>query len=198
MNINVGIYIYDNAEVLDFSGPFEVFSTASRFLPPTEKFRVYLIGEKPLITARGEYAVKTHYTLHTHPPLNLLIVVGGVGDVVTEQLKKQEVVQWIKTQAQKVKYISSVCTGVFLLAETGVVRNHKVTTHWEDTAALRDAYPSLDVREGVRWVDDGVVSSAGISAGIDMSLYLVAKIKGHALAEKTAKQMDFDWSKKSE
>ena len=187
----IGIYIYDEAEVMDLSGPFEVFSVASRFLPDAEKFRVLLIGEAPIVTARGGFRVETHFTLDDHPALDVLIAVGGVH---TAELQKPRVLDWIRTNAATASQVASVCTGAFLLAEAGVLTDQRVTTHWEDIPDLRRAYPALDVVETVRWVDDGIVTSAGISAGIDMSLYLVAKLRSHELALKTARQMDFNWS----
>ena len=193
--MNVGIYIYDDAEVMDFSGPFEVFSVASRFLPDDDKFSVALIGEAETVTARGGYKVLTHHTIASHPPLDVLIVVGGVH---TAELKKEPVLDWVRTQARTARQVASVCTGAFILAEAGILTNQRVTTHWEDIPDLRAAYPRLEVVENVRWVDDGIVTSAGISAGIDMSLYLVGKLRTVELARRTARQMEFDWTLPSE
>ncbi|ADG93836.1 ThiJ/PfpI domain protein [Arcobacter nitrofigilis DSM 7299] len=192
--MNIGIYIYDNAEVLDFSGPFEVFSVASRFLDEKEKFNVFLISEKsPTVTARGNYKINSHYTFENVPQTDVLIVVGGVH---TEEVKKTTVINWIKEQSKNTKIVASVCTGAFLLAEAKIITNHTVTTHWEDIPDLKNDYPTLDVVEDVRWVDEeNIITSAGISAGIDMSLHLVSKIKNLELANKTAKQMQFDWIK---
>jgi transcriptional regulator GlxA family with amidase domain len=87
-----------------------------------------------------------------------------------------------------------VCTGAFLLAQARLVAGKAVTTHWEDIDDLKAMFPGLDVRTGVRWVDEGaIVTSAGISAGIDMSLHLVERLGGRALAERTARQLDVDW-----
>ncbi len=190
--MNIGIYIYDNAEVLDFSGPYEVFSVANRFLE--EKHNLFFISEKEeVIKARGEYKVLSDFTIETHPKLDILIVVGGVH---TEELEKQNVINWLTKQTKTCKLIASVCTGVFLLAKANIVTNHKVTTHWEDIEDLKNSFPSLDVKDDVRWVDEGnIVSSAGISAGIDMSLHLISKLYNEDLALKTAKQMQFDWTK---
>lgn len=190
--MNVGIYIYDNAEVLDFSGPYEVFSVANRFLE--EKHNLFFISEKDeVVKARGEYKVLSDYTIKSHPKLDVLIVVGGVH---TAELEKQNVIDWIFQQTKTVKLIASVCTGVFLLAKAKVVINHSVTTHWEDIEDLKNSFPALKVKENIRWVDEGdIVSSAGISAGIDMSLHLVSKLYDEKLALKTAKQMQFDWKK---
>ncbi|MBU1173979.1 MAG: DJ-1/PfpI family protein [Alphaproteobacteria bacterium] len=189
--MNVGIYIYDEAEVMDFSGPFEVFSVASRFLPAAERFRVLLIGEAPVVSARGGFRVETHCRIDDHPPLDILVVVGGVHGA---ELKKPRVLDWIRTIASGARQVASVCTGAFILAEAGVLTTQRVTTHWEDIAELRGAYPLLEVVEGRRWVDDAIVTSAGISAGIDMSLYLVAKLGSPELAARTARQMEFDWT----
>ncbi|MGB0989529.1 MAG: DJ-1/PfpI family protein [Halarcobacter sp.] len=131
--MNIGIYIYDNAEVLDFSGPYEVFSVANRFLE--EKHNLFFISEKEeVIKARGEYKVLSDFTIETHPKLDVLIVVGGVH---TEELEKQNVINWLTKQTKTCKLIASVCTGVFLLAKANIVTNHKVTTHWEDIEDLK-------------------------------------------------------------
>lgn len=192
MTMNVGIYIYDQAEVLDFSGPFEVFSTASRICDADPPFNVFLVGETgKTVMARGGFQVHPSFGFGHHPLLQVLLVAGGVH---TEEIKKKQVTDWIAAQAEKAELVASVCTGVFLLAQAGVVTDQKVTTHWEDIPDLRNQYPDLTVLETRRWVDQGtVVTSGGISAGIDMSLYLVSRLHSLQLAEKTARQMEFDW-----
>ncbi|MBU3069840.1 DJ-1/PfpI family protein [Aestuariicella sp. G3-2] len=192
--MNVGIYIYENAEVLDFSGPFEVFTTANRLRDTEQAFKVFLVAEQAgPVCARGGYSFNPHYDITNHPDIDLLIVVGGVH---TEELKKANVLQWVADTAEKARMVASVCTGAFILAEAGVLAGCQVTTHWEDIDDLRQSYPDLTVVEGRRWVDEGrIVTSGGISAGIDMSLHLVSKLFSLELAEKTARQMEFDWRK---
>ncbi len=194
--MNVGIYIYDNAEVLDFSGPFEVFSTAARVSKNQDQLRVYLIGESgETVVARAGFKVIPDYSINNHPALDLLVVVGGVH---TGEMEKNNVMAWIKQQCAQVALTATVCTGIFLLAKASDLSNTKVTTHWEDVPDLRQQFPELDVLENTRWVDAGnVVSSGGISAGIDMSLYLVERLYSRDLAEKTARQMEYDWHKTS-
>ncbi|WP_372758150.1 DJ-1/PfpI family protein [Litorivivens sp.] len=189
----VGIYIYPLAEVLDFSGPFEVFTTASRICPDSEPFAVSLISESDeVVAARSGYRVLSDCTISDHPELDVLLVVGGVQSA---EMDKPSVINWIAAQAQRVSLVASVCTGVFLLAQAGVCQGKRVTTHWEDIPDLRRLFPGLEVVEDCRWVDEGaLITSAGISAGIDMSLHLVERLHSRALAEKTARQMDFDWS----
>ena len=198
MTHTVGIYLFDEIEVLDFAGPFEVFSTAtrvkSRAAPQAAAaFKVFTIAaERRIIAARGNLQVQPHYTLADHPPLDILIVPGGV---VTAELGRKTVTDWIAAVARTASITASVCTGAFLLAQAGLLHNRPAITHWEDIDDLRTMFPDIDIKNGVRWVDTGpVVTSAGISAGIDMSLHLVARLEGEALAIKTARQMEFDWA----
>jgi len=194
--LNIGVYIYDQAEVLDFSGPFEVFSTASRVCQDANPFDVFLISESgDAVDGRAGYRVLPRYGFHDHPRIDVLIVVGGVH---VHEMGKPQVMEWIHEQSRSASVTASVCTGAFLLAQANVLKGHKVTTHWEDIADLRSAFPQLRVIEDVRWVDEGnILTSGGISAGIDMSLHLVSKLHSNDLAEKTARQMEFAWTKNS-
>jgi transcriptional regulator GlxA family with amidase domain len=190
--MNIGIYVYENAEVLDFSGPFEVFSTASRVSKDSNPFNVFLVSEDgSTVTARGGFSVNPAYGFSNHPPIDVLIVVGGVH---TEEMKKRDVLSWITEKSQAAELVASVCTGAFLLAAAGVLSDQRVTTHWEDIPSLRESYPGLNVLEDRRWVDEGdIITSGGISAGLDMSFHIVAKIHGVELAQRTARQMEYEW-----
>lgn len=197
MTLRIGIHVFDEVEVLDFAGPYEVFTTAARLHgrshPGAPLFEVCTLSHSlASVRARAGLLVQPDHSFTEHPPLDVLIVPGGV---VTAELARPEVAAWIAAQATRVQITASVCTGAFLLAQAGLLAGKAVTTHWEDIADLRVMFPGLEVREGLRWVDEGsVVSSAGISAGIDMSLHLVERLAGRALAERTARQMEFDWT----
>ena len=190
--MNIGIYIYNQAEVLDFSGPFEVFSVANRLA--NLGWNIWLVAEeKSLVEARGVFQVKPHYSIQNVPALDVLIVVGGVH---SDELRKTEVINWIRKTTEKTQITASVCTGAFLLAEAGLLDGLEVTTHWEDIPDLQRNYPNLQVRKGVRWIEQGkLFTAAGISAGIEMSLELVARLAGAELAERTARQMEYTWSR---
>jgi len=190
--LNIGIYIYDEAEVLDFSGPFEVFSTANRLSAPTNIFNVFLIAQtNDVVNARGGYCINPHYGFDDHPDIDVLVVAGGVHD---REVKKAQVIEWITLIEKNAKYVSSVCTGAFLLAQAGFLKSKKATTHWQDCDDLQKSYPDVTVLHSQRWVDEGkFITSAGISSGIDMSLYLVSRLVSQELAEKTAAQMEFEW-----
>jgi transcriptional regulator GlxA family with amidase domain len=188
--MNIGIYLYDDAEVLDFSGPFEVFSTAKRL--SDLRWNIFFIAEtNSMVTARGGLQLLPHYGIDNHPPLDLLLIVGGDHN---DQMAKTNVIDWIGKQASQANRVATVCTGAFLLAQTGLLDDRLVTTHWQDVNALTNDFPALKVAKNIRWIEDGkYISSAGISAGIDMSLHLVSLIVSQKLANKTAKQMDYAW-----
>ena len=190
--MNIGIYIYNQAEVLDFSGPFEVFSVANRLA--NLGWNIWLVAEEEsLVEARGVFQVKPHYSIQNVPELDVLIVVGGVH---SDELRKTEVINWIRKTAEKTRITGSVCTGAFLLAEAGLLDGLEVTTHWEDISDLHRNYKNLQVREGIRWIEQGkLFTAAGISAGIDMSLELVSRLASAELAERTATQMEYTWNR---
>ena len=190
--MDIGIYIYDQAEVLDFSGPFEVLSVANRLAKLG--WNIWLVAEeKSLVEARGVFQVKPHYSIQNVPELDVLIVVGGVH---SDELRKTEVINWIRKTTEKTQITASVCTGAFLLAEAGLLDGLEVTTHWEDIPDLQRNYPNLQVRKGIRWIEQGkLFTAAGISAGIDTSLELVARLAGAEQAERTARQMEYAWSR---
>jgi transcriptional regulator GlxA family with amidase domain len=194
---SLGIYLFDEVEVLDFAGPFEVFSTASRVAERLEPnapppFAVTLIADEPrVVRARGGMQVACTASFAEHPPLDVLVVPGGE---VTRELERPGVTAWIARTARATSITASVCTGAFLLAKAGLLDGRRVTTHWEDLDDLRRAFPALRVEAGTPWLDEGrIVTSAGISAGLDMSLHLVSRLAGDALAERTARQMDYAW-----
>jgi len=197
MTLTVGIYLFPDVEVLDFAGPYEVFTTASRVALRREPgrdapFRVVTVAatRDPVRARAGLLALPDH-TLDDHPPLDLLIIPGGVVDA---ELDRPEVIRWIAAQATRVPLVASVCTGAFLLARAGLLDGRQATTHWEDIADLRARFPATQVLDGPRWVDLGnIVTSAGIAAGMDMSLHLVARLAGRDLAHATARQMDVPW-----
>ncbi len=199
MTTDVGIYLYNEIEVLDFAGPFEVFSTASRVknrqnpeLPPL--FNVFTTGETTdPISARGGLQVTPKYTLNQHPKIDLLMVPGGI---VVEELEKENLISWIQDVSNTATITASVCTGAFLLAKAGLLNSKAATTHWEDIQDLKDMFPDVEIKKDARWVDEGnIVTAAGISAGIDMSLHLVSRFDSDDLAIRTARQMEYDWKR---
>lgn len=193
---SIGIFAFNDVEVLDFAGPYEVFTTASRVhalqtTTQTPLFQVHCITQtiEPIKARAGLVILPDTMTSQT-PPLDLLIIPGGV---VTKEFNNQSTIEWIKKMSTTVPIVASVCTGAFLLAQAGLLHNKQVTTHWEDCRELQTMFPQLIVDGSQRWIDHGhIVTSAGISAGIDMSLHLVERLVHRELAVQTARQMQYD------
>lgn len=197
--LGVAILAFDDVEALDFAGPYEVFTTANRMAlreapGAREPFRVFSIARtRDPVRARAGLTLLPDHGFADAPQVDVLIVPGGV---VERVMRCTETLPWVARTSGRATLTASVCTGAFVLAASGVLTGGPVTTHWEDLADLSRAFPGLDVQPGVRWVDQGrVVTSAGISAGIDMSLHLVTRLAGEALALRTARQMDFQWTR---
>ncbi|MDM0018537.1 DJ-1/PfpI family protein [Variovorax saccharolyticus] len=198
--LQVAILAFDEVEALDLAGPYEVFTTASRMhqrdaagAPPPFEVHCVARSREP-VRMRAGLQVLPERSFDDACAVDLLIVPGGVVDAA---MACSATLDWIARTSREARITASVCTGAFLLAAGGVLpAGASVTTHWEDIDDLRSRFPALQVREGVRWVDQGrIVSSAGITAGIDMSLHLVARLAGEPLALRTARQMDFAWTR---
>lgn len=181
----VGILLFNEVEVLDFAGPFEVFSYSS--------FHVKTVAEtKDFIRARNGLTVYPDYDFNDAPDFDILIIPGGYGAEEIE-IHNPKVISWIQIRMKKVKIMASVCTGAFLLAEAGLLDGRKATTHWMDIDRLEREYTRIRVQRDVKYVDqDSIITSGGISAGINMSFYLVKKLMGQDVAEATAKGMVYD------
>ncbi len=198
MPITVTIYLFPDVEVLDFAGPYEVFTTASRVFKrrnpgADEPFRAVTAAKtQAIVRARAGLSVVPDFSFQSCPATDLLIVPGGVVD---NEVNDEQVIEWVRGRSREATITASVCTGAFILARAGLLRNRAATTHWEDIADLRAQFSDVQVRAGVRWVDEGdIVTSAGIAAGIDMSLHLVSRVAGADLAAATARQMDVPYS----
>ncbi|MGB2721953.1 MAG: DJ-1/PfpI family protein [Rhodococcus sp. (in: high G+C Gram-positive bacteria)] len=196
MRRSIAILLFDDVEVLDACGPFEVFSVANRVAEragTAALFDVTLVGiDDGAVRARGGMRIGVDTTIDDPRGFDVVLVPGGVVDAVEADSR---VLQWLQRIRPTAETVASVCTGVFVLAAAGLLDERPVTTHWEDLELLGDRWPALVVHEGVRYIDHGdLATSAGISAGLDLALHLVARWAGadHALA--TASQMDYDWS----
>ena len=191
---SVGILIFDDVEVLDFCGPFEVFATAVRGADAgagAGPFQVWTVAETAaVVRCRGGLLVQPHHTIADHPPLDLLVVPGGWG--TRRAVDNPSLLDWIAAQDRQTTLTLSVCTGAFLLAARGLLDGRPATTHWASLDRLAETHPAVEVRRDVRYVDAGhVVTSAGVSAGIDMALYVVSRLLGPAAARATARRMEY-------
>ena len=197
MQQTVGILVFPEVEILDFCGPFEVFSITrlneERRREEPSPFKVVLIAESAdPITTTGGMRVLPDYTLEDHPALDILLIPGGLGTRALQS--RRRLLGWIALCARQVKILCSVCTGAFLLAGAGQLEDRAATTHWASLQRMREAFPGVDVRDDLNVVEDGsVFTSAGVSAGIDMALRMVALLHGPAVARSAALAMEYPY-----
>jgi len=189
----VGIIVFDNAEVLDVMGPYEVFSVAGRLSEPCE-FQVVLISdtEDKNVTLRHGLRIHTDMSIYQMQEFDLIIVSGGI---TTSAERNKNLLEFLVKSKARGTTIASICTGAFILAEAGLLGKNRVTTHWEDQEELQNRFPDLTVIPNQRWVEsEGIFTSGGISAGIDLSLHLVQVLADLDLALRVAKQMEYSWN----
>ena len=188
----LGIVIFDEVEVLDFCGPFEVFSVTGgrEGLQPFDGFTV--AEESRPITARGGLSVNPAYSFESCPSPDILLVPGGFG--TRREMNNAKLLEWLTAQASRVELVLSVCSGSLLLARIGLLDRLTATTHYAALDELRSVSSSITIDSSRRFIDNGhVIISAGISAGIDMSLYVVSRLLGIEQAIETAQYMEYQW-----
>jgi transcriptional regulator GlxA family with amidase domain len=193
----VGIVLFDNVEVLDFCGPFEVFSSArlneEKRREEPSPFEVLLIAEREApVIASGGMKVIPGYTFESCPRLDILVVPGGWG--TRKELNNPVMLDWLRERNLQVETLTSVCTGSMLLGFAGLLNGLHATTHWRSLDWMRDSFPAVIVEHDKHVVEDGrVVTSAGISAGIDMALKVVSRYYGESIARATARYMEYQY-----
>ncbi len=194
---NVGILVFDGVEVLDFAGPFEVFSRVrltpgidSRRSDESAPFVVFTVARSAgPIRATGGLEVVPRFTFSDAPPVDVLVVPGGFG--TRALLEDAVVLDWIRRAAAGSKLATSVCTGSLLLAKAGLLDGRRATTHWGALDLLGSLGKGIVVERESRVVEDGLVTSAGVASGIDMSFRVVEKICGRAVADETARYVEY-------
>jgi transcriptional regulator GlxA family with amidase domain len=197
---SIAILLFDHVEVLDFTGPFEVFSiTGQRKVG--EPFHVFTVAEKKTIVAKNNLIVQPTYLLDECPPCDIFLVPGGGGFHpdgkpfgTRYEMDNTTLLMWVKARAAKAELVLSVCSGALILAKAGLLENKEATTHFMAVDLLKSIAPTTKVSPEKRWVDNGrVVLSAGVSAGIDMALYIVERLQGKEVANETARYMQYDY-----
>lgn len=195
--IHVGILLFDNVEVLDFAGPFEVFSRI-RLQPGVEArrsdegapFRVFTVARtRDPVTATGGLTVVPRHGFADAPRIDLLVVPGGFG--TRRLLNDEETLGWIRRTAAAARQVTSVCTGALLLAKAGLLQGRRATTHWGALDLLDSLGAGVTVERTSRVVDDGVITSAGVASGMDMAFYVVETLFGREVADETARYIEY-------
>ena len=195
--LTVGILIFDQVEVLDVAGPFEVLAVTrlneERRQEELSPFRVLMISESmDQVSAIGGLRFTPDVTKDNCPELDLLIVPGGWG--TRTQIKNVNLLKWIANKSARTRLTVSVCTGSSLLGKAGLLDGHEATTHWRTFDFLKQAAPNAYIREDLRFTkDNSIFTSAGISAGIDMALHIVSHFFGTKIGEATARQIEYPY-----
>lgn len=188
MTRTIGIVVFPGVEELDFVGPWEIF-TMTRALAP-DSCTVYTISEdgEEVVCAKG-LRVRPDHSFASAPASDLILVPGGRG--TRTEVDNPVMIEYLRKAAERAEIMTSVCTGSFLLERVGLLRGRRATTHWGSLDRLR-ALNTVQVVDDQRWVDEGpVVTSSGVSAGIDMALYLVGRLWGAELARGVQKAVEY-------
>ncbi len=195
MPTKVGILVFPDVEVLDFCGPFEVFAVTrldeDRRRQDPSPYEVVIIAEDPgAVIATGGLKVVPDHGLDDCPSLGVLVVPGGWG--TRREMKNDRLIAWLKERARQVTTLASVCTGSLLLGKAGLLDGKRATTHWRVLEEMQGLFPAVDVTDDQHVVEEGdLLTSAGISAGIDMALRVVSRHHGEAVARATARHMEY-------
>ena len=191
--VSVGIFLFDDVEVLDFAGPFEVFSVTGR-RSGSNPFEVFTIGQHGgPIQARNRLTVTPTFGFADAPPCDILVVPGGYGTRV--EMQNEAVLGWMRERAAAARIVLSVCTGALILGRAGLLDGLAVTTHHGALEELRTAAPAAFLQGDRRVIDNGrFILAAGVSSGIDAAFYLVARLLGPEAAEETARYIEYPLS----
>jgi transcriptional regulator GlxA family with amidase domain len=195
--LRVGILVFDDVEVLDFAGPFEVFSRTrltagleSRRSEDSAPFDVFTVAPRPgPVIATGGLPIVPHFDFITAPAIDILVVPGGFG--TRPLLNDDSVLDWLRCTAATARRVTSVCTGALLLAQAGLLSGRRATTHWSALDRLAALDTTIKVDGDQRVVRDVIITSAGVSAGIDMAFTVVSACCGREVAEETARYIEY-------
>ena len=195
----IAIILFDDVEVLDFAGPFEVFSIAGKRSTGVA-YEVFTVAENARVVARNQLTITPTYTFANCPTPDIFLIPGGGGYHTDgtafgsrREMNNPVMLQWIIRHFEKAELVLSVCTGALILAKAGLLENLEATTHFMAVEALKAIATTTKVSPEKRWVDNGkIVLSAGVSAGIDMSFHVLDKLQGKEVAQEAAQYMQYD------
>lgn len=197
---NVAIFIFDDVEVLDFAGPFEIFSVCGLRSEGEKPFNVFTVAEKQNIRARNNLLLTANYLLNDCPKPDIVLLPGGGGLHIDgtpfgsrKEMNNEVLLNWVREQNRTAELMLSVCTGSLVLAKAGLLEGLEATTHWKAVETMKAAAPNTKLSPEKRWVDNGrIILSAGVSAGIDMSFYVISKLMGKDVADENAQYIQYD------
>lgn len=190
--LNLAIFLFDRVQIIDYTGPFEVFGQAYDTETKQSLFNVYTVAEKPdAITTNMGMTVVPKYSFANAPRPDIILLPGGD---VREPLKRDAVVKWVQDRASEAEFVMSVCNGAFYLARAGLLDGKNATTYYGLIDQLKKEAPRANIVSDKRFTDNGkIITTAGLSSGIDGALHLIERIAGHAEAQRVALNMEYNW-----
>jgi transcriptional regulator GlxA family with amidase domain len=187
----IGIALFDGAEELDWAGPWEVLAAWSQQWPDDEVDVFTLARTHELVTCAKGLKVLPDHSWESAPPLDVVVYPGGRG--TRRELKDEAVLAWLRGEHRHGTLMTSVCTGALVYAAAGILRDRPATTYWSELALLQRLEPTIELRDNDRFVDSGeVITAAGVSAGIDMALHLVARLHSVERAKDVRRYIQYD------
>lgn len=188
---HIGIVIFEGVEELDAVGPWEVFADWTQAHPEDGWTSSCISRDGAAVSAAHGLRIGAHHAFDTAPDLGVLLLPGGHGKA--RLLADPSFLEWVRAQRAVVPLMTSVCTGALVYAAAGILRGRPATTHWAHVDRLRELDPTIDVRPDARFVDDGdLITSAGVSAGIDMALHVVGRLAGADRAARVRREIQYD------
>jgi transcriptional regulator GlxA family with amidase domain len=190
--LSIGIALFDGAEELDWAGPWEVLSYWSKYRPEDniEVFTVAMDNSRPIECAKG-LRVLADYSWDSAPEIDVLVYPGGRG--TRAQVGDEEVRAWVRSVHERARLTTSVCTGAYILADAGLLKGRPATTHWDDFDGLLAIDGSIEARRNERFTDDDdIITAAGVSAGIDMALYLIVRLHSEDRAREIKRRIQYE------
>ncbi len=190
MKKTISLLIFDDVEVMDFAGPFEVFSVTNE-LHDYEYFDIKVVAKNKVpVISKNRLSINPDLSISDIKESDILIIPGGDGTRLV--LEDSEVLNWIHIISQNAELTLSICSGSLILAKAGLLNGMKATTHHEVFETLASISPNTQIERGVRFVDNGkIITSAGISAGIDMSLHVISRLYGEQVSKATSTYMEY-------
>ncbi len=191
---NVLVILFDDVDTLDFTGPLEVFAITGQRATGPVPFTAATVAERqsPPITTRSGLRITPYYTFTKAPQADILVIPGGLG--ARHEQRNPAMLDFIRRQAQDAELVVSICTGALLLGAAGLLNGKRATTHHHALDELASVAPECQIISGQRYVDNGqIITSAGITAGIDTALYIVQRLLGEAAALETARHLEYAW-----
>ena len=187
----IGIALFEGAEELDWAGPWEVLAAWAKQWPGDDVDVFTLARAHELVTCAKGLKVLPDHSWDAAPPLDVLVYPGGRG--TRRELKDEAVLEWLRAERQRGTLMTSVCTGALVYAAAGLLRDRPATSYWSELGLLQKLEPTVDVRGDDRFVDSGeVITAAGVSAGIDMALHLVARLHSVERAREVRRYIQYD------